>query len=179
MPERKGAVATQRLFFALWPESILQQHLAKTALALLPDPKVRHVPAENLHCTLVFLGDVDAAQRLCVEDAASLVRAQRFTMTVNRFGYFRRPQVAWLGCTTTPAPLLALVAELNLAAAACGFSPEKRRYEPHISIARHLRQDPGRLTMLPIFWDVERFALMESVTNKNGVHYLPLRFWQL
>lgn len=179
MPDRKGAVTTQRLFFALWPEPSLQQHLAQTARALLPNPNVRHVPAENLHGTLVFLGNVDPTQRLCLEDAASLVQAQRFTLTLDRFGYFRRPQVAWLGSATIPGPLLALVAELNLAAAACGFASEKRPYEPHITIARHLRQDPGRLAVLPIFWEVERFVLMQSVSDTNGVRYLPLRFWQL
>lgn len=179
MADRKGAVATQRLFFALWPDSALQQQLAQTALALLPGADVRRVPSENLHSTLVFLGNVDPAQRLCLEDAASLVRVQRFTLTLDRFGYFRRPQVAWLGCTTIPAPLRGLVAELNLGAAACGFPPDKRPYEPHLSIARNLRRDPGRLAVIPISWDVEHFALIESVSDENGVRYLPLRFWQL
>lgn len=179
MTDRKGAVATQRLFFALWPDSALQQQLAQTALALLPGADVRRVPSENLHSTLVFLGNVDPAQRLCLEDAANLVRAQRFTLTLNRFGYFRRPQVAWLGCTTIPAPLRALVAELSLGAAACGFPPDKRPYEPHLSIARHLRSDPGRLAVIPISWDVEHFVLMESVSDANGVRYSPLRFWPL
>ena len=179
MADRKGAVATQRLFFALLPDSALQQQLAQTALALLPGPDVRRVPSENLHSTLVFLGNVDPAQRLCLEDVASLVRAQRFILTLNRFGYFRRPQVAWLGCTTIPAPLRTLVMELNRGVTACGFPPDTRPYEPHLSIARHLRHDPGRLAVMPIAWDVERFALMESVSDENGVHYQPLRFWRL
>lgn len=178
MSDQKGAVATQRLFFALWPENALRQQLAQTALALLPGPPLRHVPAENLHCTL-FLGNVAPAQRLCLEDAAGLIRSRRFSLTLNRFGYFRRPQVAWVGCTSAPSPLLSLVAELSLAAAACGFPPDKRRYEPHLSIARHVRRDPGRPVVIPISWEVERFALMESVGDANGVHYLPLRFWQL
>lgn len=179
MTDRKGAVATQRLFFALWPDSGLQQQLAQTALALLPGPDLRRVSVENLHSTLVFLGNVDPAQRLCLEDMASLVRAQSFALTLDRFGYFRRPQVAWLGCTTIPAPLRALVAELSLGAAACGFPPDKRPYELHLSIARHLRHDPGRLAVMPISWNVERFALMESVSDDKGLHYQPLRFWQL
>ena len=177
MPDGKDAVATQRLFFALWPDAALRQQLAQTALALLP--QVRRVPVENLHSTLVFLGNVGSAQRLCLEDAASLVRAARFSLTLDRFGYFRRPQVAWLGCTNIPAPLQALVAELNRGATACGFPPDKRPYEPHLSIARHLRQDPSRLAVIPISWNVERFALMESVSDEKGVHYRPLRFWHL
>ncbi|MEK7758301.1 MAG: 2'-5' RNA ligase family protein, partial [Pseudomonadota bacterium] len=52
---------TQRLFFALWPDPVLQQRLAQAAEALLPRAAGRRVRAENLHCTLVFLGAVEAA----------------------------------------------------------------------------------------------------------------------
>ncbi len=122
MTHTKGAVETQRLFFALWPEPELQQRLARAAAALLPHADGRRVREANLHCTLVFLGAVEAAQRLCLEDAASLVRAEPFTLTLDRLGYFRRPQVAWLGCTTTPAALQALVAGLTLWSRGLRFS---------------------------------------------------------
>jgi 2'-5' RNA ligase len=179
MTYTKGAVETQRLFFALWPEPELQQRLAQTAAALLPRAVGRWVRAENLHCTLVFLGAVESAQRLCVEDAASLVRAEPFTLTLDRLGYFRRPQAAWLGCTTTPAALQALVAGLRYGAATCGFTSETRAYEVHLTVVRKLRGDPGRLPLLPIAWQVNQFALIESVSESDGVHYRPLRFWDL
>jgi RNA 2',3'-cyclic 3'-phosphodiesterase len=179
MPHRKGAVETQRLFFALCPDSALQERLAHAAAALLPRAAGRRVRAENLHCTLVFLGSVAAAQRLCLEDAASLVRAEPFTLTLDRLGYFRRPQVAWLGCTTTPASLQVLVTGLSTAATRCGFALEQRPYQVHLTVARKLRNDPGRLPLLPIAWPVKRFALMESVSAADGVHYRPLRYWEL
>src|SRR4030067_1435014 len=100
MLHTKGTVEPQRLVFALVPEPALQQRLAQAAEALLPRAAGRRVRAENLHCTLVFLGAVETAQRLCLEDAASLVRAEPFTLMLDRLGYFRRPQVAWLGCMT-------------------------------------------------------------------------------
>ena len=175
----KGAVATQRLFFALWPEPALQQRVALAAMALLPRADGRWVREENLHCTLVFLGAVEAAQRLCLEDAASLVRVEPFTLVLDRMGYFRRPQAAWLGCTTTPAALQALVAGLSYGATSCGFPPEQRPYEVHLTVARKLRRDPGRMPLLPIAWPVKQFALMESVSEADGVHYRPLRFWDL
>lgn len=179
MHNRTGAVATQRLFFALWPETELQQQMAKAAAALLPRDAGRPVRAENLHCTLVFLGGVDADQRLCVEDVAARVQAQRFGLVFNRFGYFRRPQVAWLGCTVTPPALRTLVADLSYGAEACGFPLEQRPYEVHLTVARKLRRDPGRPPLIPIAWEVERFALVESVSEDDGVHYHPLRFWDL
>ncbi len=179
MSHPKGAVETQRLFFALLPEPVLQQRLSQAAAALLPRAAGRRVREENLHCTLVFLGAVEAAQRLCLEDAASLVRAEPFTLTLDRLGYFRRPQAAWLGCTTTPVALQALVSGLRYGAVTCGLTPELRAYEVHLTVARKLRRDPGRLPLMPIVWPVQQFALMESVSEPDGVHYRPLRFWGL
>jgi 2'-5' RNA ligase len=179
MSHPKGAVETQRLFFALWPEPELQQRLAQAAAALLPRDAGRRVRAENLHCTLVFLGNAETAQRLCIEDAASLVRAEPFDLTLDRLGYFRRPQAAWLGCTTPPVALQALVAGLRYGAETCGFTPELRPYEVHLTVARKLRRDPGRLPLMPITWAVKQFALMESVSEADGVQYRPLRFWDL
>jgi 2'-5' RNA ligase len=177
MQNKTGAVATQRLFFALWPEPPVQELLAKTVAALLPKASGRRVPAENLHCTLVFLGNVYPAQRSCLEDAASHVVVKPFTLQFDRFGYFRRPQVAWIGCTATPPALRELVTGVSHAAEVCGFPPEQRPYEVHLTVMRKLRHDPGRLPMLPITWGVERFALVESVSGDEGVHYQPLRFW--
>lgn len=179
MSHSKGAVETQRLFFALWPEPKLQQQLAQAAAALLSNEVGRRVRAENLHCTLVFLGSVEPAQRLCLEDAASLVRAEPFDLTFDRLGYFRQPRAAWLGCTRTPAALQALVTGLRYGAASCGFTPEPRLYEAHLTVARHCARDPGRLPLMPIPWPVSQFALMESVSEPDGVHYRPLRFWDL
>jgi len=179
MSHPKGAVETQRLFFALWPDHALQERLAHAAAALLPLAAGRRVRAGNLHCTLVFLGAVAAAQRLCLEDAASLVQAEPFTLTLDRFGYFRRPQAAWMGCTSTPAALQALVTGLSSAAVRCGFAPEQRPYQVHLTVARKLRKDPGRLPLLPIAWPVKQFVLMESVSEADGVRYRPLRFWDL
>lgn len=179
MVPAEGAVATQRLFFALWPDAPLQRQLAAAATALLPQAGGRRVRPENLHCTLVFLGTVDAGQRRCIEAAADAVAAPAFDLDIDRFGYFRRPQVAWLGCTRTPPALLELVAQLGRGCAACGFPPERRPYAVHLTVARKLRRDPGRVPFLPIAWRVERFALVESVSADDGVHYRPLRFWQL
>lgn len=180
MKPGQGAVATQRLFFALWPEEALQQQLATAAAALLPQTTGRRVRPENLHCTLVFLGNVEVGQRLCIEAAATaLAPTPSFTLVFDRFGYFRGPQVAWLGCSRTPPALLDLVARLGRGCTACGFPPEQRPYEVHLTVARKLRRDPGRAPFMPIEWQVERFALVESVTTDEGVRYQPLRFWEL
>jgi len=175
---KNGAVATQRLFFALWPDAETQERLANAAAALLPDLGWR-VRAENLHATLVFLGDTNHDQRVCVEAAADGIRCAVFNLRFDRLGYFRRPQVAWLGCTATPPALTRLVAALGGGCGACGFPPEDRRYEVHLTIARQVRRDPGRPPIMAIDWPVDRFALVESTSSEDGVRYRPLRFWPL
>ena len=179
MKDKTGAVATQRLFFALWPEAELQQQLAHAAAALLPEHAGRRVRAENLHGTLVFLGAVNRDQRTCVEAAADAVQVESFDLTLDRFGYFRRPQVAWVGTSQAPTALTALVTQLGQGCAACGFPPETRPYALHVTVARKLRRDPGRPPFLAVAWPVARFSLVESVSAEDGTHYQPLRFWAL
>ncbi len=157
----------------------MQQRLAQAAAALVPNEAAHRVRAENLHSTLVFLGAVEPAQQLCLEDAAGLVRAEPFDLTFDRLGYFRQPRAAWLGCTTPPAALQALVTGLRYGAASCGFTPESRPYAVHLTVARQCSRDPGSLPFMPIAWPVNRFALMESLSEIDGVHYRPLRFWDL
>jgi len=179
MTATKGAVSTQRLFFALWPEPELQIQLARAADALLPTGQGRRVRSENLHCTLLFLGNVDPDQRVCVESAAERITGRGFTIRLDRFGYFRRPQVAWIGSTAMPTGLSRLVDNLGSSCDACGFPPERRPYEVHLTIARKVRRDPGRPLMMPIDWRIDRFALVESVSSEAGALYRPLRFWTL
>jgi len=179
MPAEKGAVGTQRLFFALWPEPELQDQLARAGAALISADRGRLVQPENLHCTLVFLGNVDPDQRICVEASADQVRGRPFLLRLDRFGYFRRPQVAWIGCSALPPQLSQLVTDLGAGCNSCGFPPERRPFEAHLTIARKVRRDPGRPLMMAIDWPVDRFALVESVTSSEGVRYRPLRYWPL
>lgn len=179
MLNEKGAVSAQRLFFALWPEPELQGQFANAASAILPAGRGRPVPAANLHVTLVFLGAVGAAQRVCIEDVAARARSKPFELRFDRTGYFRQPQALWFGCTQTPPELTMLVEQLARGAEECGFAAERRPYAAHLTVRRGLRSDPGRPPLIPIPWRVDRFALVESVSNPSGVQYRPLRFWNL
>jgi len=175
----QGAVATQRLFFALWPESGLQQALHKLARELLGRERARLVAADNLHLTLAFLGSVDAATRACLERAADAIRSTPFTLCFDRAGWFPRPRVFWLGCPETPLPLATLVENLRNVQRNCGLEPEARPYVPHLTVARKVLRRPRTASLTPIEWPVGRFALVESRTDPEGVRYTPLRDWSL
>jgi 2'-5' RNA ligase len=174
-----GAVATQRLFFALWPAPDLQRQWHRQAGRMLAGVPGRRVAAHNLHVTLVFLGSVTLAARQCLEQAVADIHGAPLTLVLDTVGYWRKPQVVWLGCSELPASLGLLVRALNATATDCGLAPDTRTYSPHLTVARKVRSDPGDLLPTPIIWPVEGFALVESLSRPEGVVYRPVRMWNM
>jgi 2'-5' RNA ligase len=177
-PPVPGAGPSQRLFFALWPGPALQQRLYDTGRALLAARIGRRLPPENLHLTLLFLGAVGAPQRDCLLAAAAAVRAPRFTLRLDTAGYWRRPQLLWLGCRETPAPLLSLVETVRALAADCSLTPESRPYVPHLTLVRKLRRPLRPAAPEAVDWEVDGFALVESRTDATGARYTPIASWR-
>ena len=174
-----GAVATQRLFFALWPAEDLQRQWHRQAGTMLAGVPGRRVEAHNLHVTLVFLGSVTHAVRECLEQAVAGIHAAPFTLVLDTAGYWRKPRIVWLGCSELPAALGLLVRALNATATDCGLTPDTRTYSPHLTVARKVRSDPGGLLPAQLIWPVQGFALMESLSRPEGVFYRPLRMWNM
>ncbi len=170
---------TQRLFFALWPDEEIRKHLCALADDALPRRVGRRVRAENLHLTLAFLGFVEERMRHCIEEAASAIRARRFTLIFERLGCWQRTGVMWVGPLQQPEGLIFLVDALNSALTDCGMSSEKRAYRAHLTLARKVRRCPRGCAIAPIAWDVSRFCLVASHTHAQGAKYEILRSWKL
>jgi 2'-5' RNA ligase len=129
-----------RLFIALdLPAAVRAELFAWTGQAA--PPEVRRVPAGNLHVTLAFLGT-----RADGEAAATRALLPGLARPLEELGTAgalwlppRRPSVlsVALGAGET---LTALQQELTTAlAAAIGFEPERRRFRPHVTVARVTR----------------------------------------
>ena len=143
-------------------------------------PSGRGIEPGNLHLTVVFLGSTDGARRACVERLASTIEASSFTLLVDQLGYFPRTQVLWMGASQTPAALLSLVRSLNAGIPECGFTPERREFRPHITLARKVISGPrSPMAVEPIEWRVSNFCLAESLTDRTGAQYRVLRIWPL
>ena len=67
------AEPTRRLFFALWPDAVLKAQIGHAARTPARSVDGRRVRDENLHLTLLFLGNVgaDAEARVRIAAGAS------------------------------------------------------------------------------------------------------------
>lgn len=167
-----------RYFFALWPDDTTRQQIANI-VELLPEETGRRVALTNLHITLAFLGNVDESliQGLCT--GAATLHGQAFSLALDKMGWWKRPRVAWLAPTRTPAALSALVAEINGLAAGNHLPVDTRPYRPHLTIARKVSRFPGAVKIDPILWNISNFCLVESNTLETGAVYKVVDRWPL
>lgn len=104
------------------------------------NPHIRWTPAENIHLTLKFLGDISPAS---VDELARVIRTSidsipAFDIQVGGFGSFpnfKRARILWVG-VQAPTELDAVFREVESACARLGFAPEPRSFSPHLTVAR-------------------------------------------
>ncbi len=132
-----------RAFIALEIPHFLRQAIAEQTAALrqaLPRPLVRWVAPENIHLTLQFLGDVspthlDLLIRTLQAEAASHRPCELTIEQIGAFPTIRRPRVIWIGVTAPPA-LLSLQRGMQAAMSRLGYSPDEKKFSPHLTIGR-------------------------------------------
>jgi 2'-5' RNA ligase len=101
-------------------------------------PGARWVPPENYHITLRFIGEVAAHQAEEIDLALSALRARAFTLSLTGVGTFEkggRPVVLWVGVERN-AQLDLLQSKIETACQRTGLDPERRRFAPHVTLAR-------------------------------------------
>jgi RNA 2',3'-cyclic 3'-phosphodiesterase len=95
----------------------------------------------NIHLTLKFLGRVTAPRLERVKKAVDLAAQgiPPFDIEVSGTGCFPSPRsarVLWVGITSVPEELQQLYANLEDELSQIGFEREKRKFSPHLTIAR-------------------------------------------
>jgi 2'-5' RNA ligase len=168
----------QRLFFALWPDAAVQWALAQLAETCVEHSGGRPVPAEKVHLTLVFLGELDARQAGAAASVGAGSAGGTFTLVVDRLGYWPRNRVLWAGCQSMPPALGRLVGTLRLGLREAGFAVESRPFQAHLTLARKARRVP-RQVMQPVRWTVNDFCLVRSRLGPRGSEYEVLQRWPL
>lgn len=172
---------TVRLFFALWPDAAVCGALDRVGRRLHDACGGRRMRRDNIHLTLVFLGNVEIARLDALRAVADGVASPPFVMILNRLGWWRHNKVAWAAPDAAPEALQALVTQLQDGLRAAGFAFDDRPvYAPHITLLRNARCEK---TEWPVFdlltWGTREFVLVRSVTREEGATYEAIGRWTL
>ncbi len=93
---------------------------------------------EQLHLTLRYLGEIDGATRTALFHQLERLHHTAFELALNGFGFFPprgEPDSLWIGVDRS-APLEALRARVDSAATRLGVPTDRRRWIPHVTLAR-------------------------------------------
>lgn len=94
---------------------------------------------ENLHLTLSFLGEVAADRMEALRKAIDRTPVSPFALRIRGVGRFRRDggDLIWAGFDENQT-LTALQSRLSNELIRAGFQVERRRYTPHLTLARQV-----------------------------------------
>ena len=101
-------------------------------------PGARWVPAENYHVTLRFIGEVPRHEAEEIDHALAALRGRAFEIVFSGVGTFAkggRDVALWAGVERNPA-LEHLQAKIETALQRAGQPAERRRFQPHMTLAR-------------------------------------------
>jgi 2'-5' RNA ligase len=144
-------------------------------------PGARWIDPENYHLTLRFIGDVDDSLAREIAWLLGQVRRREFELRLDGLSSFggRKPRA--VVATVAPSPsVMELQAEHERLMQRVGLEPERRKYTPHITLAR-LRDATSRdvadyLSTRSLFgvapFKVSRFVLFSSRASVGGGPYV-------
>ena len=159
-----------RLFIAIRLSDAMKDSLIHTQNALY-DRSVRgnYTSEENLHLTLVFIGEYPDFEP--VLDALSAVSFRPFELRLEGMGRFG--DLWWAGMSDS-APLTAVVRRVRRALAENNIPFDKKRFAPHITLIRKAAGEMPGLAPGPVAMTVETISLMRSDRGRNGMIYTEL-----
>lgn len=191
-PQNNPTSVLIRAFIAIEiPKNIKKQIISHTAeLRQKVGRNVRWVADENIHLTLIFLGEISPVKINSLSQilSAETRKQPSFEITVDGLGAFpnlRRPRIIWIGLNA-PDALVELQKTLEKAAIPLGYVPDKRTFSPHLTIARICEGISGEETLAlqhvlestqvssPGKFTVESIHLMQSELKPAGPVYTRL-----
>ena len=139
-----------RTFISIDPGKAIRDRMVALQTTLARSvAEVRWVEPENLHVTLLFLGEVDLLEvaALCQSVAESLRSQPGFTMSIERLGCFpnaRRPRILWAGVGEGVQEVVAVHDAIEAALMQLGcYRREERAFTPHITLGRVKSEGSG------------------------------------
>ena len=166
------------------PEPLSSALVAAQARLPLPRP----VPEDDLHLTLAFLDDRPEAQLEAFAEALDARRLEGCRLRPAGLGPFGDPPRLIAAEFRRDPPLEALERQCRAAAREAGIDLPRRRFRPHVTLARLRRADPldpARLAAAlaaPLALPevaAERVTLWSSTLTPDGPRYEALADWPL
>ena len=117
-------------------------HLSQQLDMIVPARAVRWVKPESMHLTLSFLGDgVTAVQVTQIGQLLDQIaqNTHPFTLRLDKLGCFPKPlapRVIWAGLNGDLSPLRQLKTTLDDGLHPLGWPPERRNFNPHLTLGR-------------------------------------------
>ena len=169
-----------RLFVAVDIPENIQKEVQGMGRAI---PNARPVPADQLHLTLKFIGEVDGSSFLDIRESLNEAVIPEFSLALKGVGTFPPrgiPRILFAGVAPT-AEITTLRNTIEKTLAAIGIPREKRKYTPHLTLARlhncplrHLQNYlAGNAFLQTPDFTVDAFHLYSSqLTAKGALHTL-------
>lgn len=178
-----------RAFIAIEIDPQLVREISTAVTDLKPRiAGIRWVSQTNFHLTLKFLGDIEENKIEPIAQALELALRPfpRFTINAKGLGVFpdlRRPRVLWIGLEGKK--LLELASKVETALDPLGFLPEKRGFQPHLTIGRWRQFDRSSSKFADELekWQGHEFGestvakviFFQSELKREGAIYRPLK----
>ena len=146
-------------------------------------PGARWIEPGDYHVTLRFLGDVEVPAAEDVLEAMSEMRVRpALTVTLDGLGIFGGDRPRALYASVAPSPeLIDLQAEQERLVRRTGIAPERRKFTPHVTLAR-LKRDasPEAVAMYlsqapafaPLAFTADRVTMFSAKESTGGGPYL-------
>ena len=134
--------------------------------------------AENLHLTLIFLGETPQSKLETIKQAMDTIQEKAFELRANGSGRFRRSggDIWWIGMEENHT-LKKIHHTLADSLTASGFEIEEREFKPHLTLARKvlLKSDKNVPKITDSFnITVDKISLMKSEQIKGTLIYTEI-----
>ncbi|HKY02461.1 MAG TPA: RNA 2',3'-cyclic phosphodiesterase [Burkholderiales bacterium] len=167
--------ATERVFFALWPDEPTRLQLNIWRDTLYQQTQGRCTQTEDIHLTLAFLGDTSLADIDRAIVAAEQVAVPRLDLRIDMPAYWKHNRIVWAGLQEIPSPLNELVSTLREALSQAHVAFDAKPFVPHVTLIRNAR-DFQPIDLTSIDWRVDRFVLARSARG-SASRYEIVRQW--
>ncbi len=170
-----------RLFVAIPLPADVRERLGLLSVGI---PGAKWVEPANLHLTLRFIGEVEEPVAAEIATVLEGVEAAPFGIELDGMGDFgsgKRLRALWAGVARNEA-LEHLQARIESALVRLGLEPERRRFTPHVTLAR-LKGAPAARARRFIAengafragpFPVAGFTLYSSFLSRNGAIHDPV-----